>query len=495
MAFQLQLQEEPDCSLWVHGQSTDYLRALIDHSDYSTEYDLRRMVPDIAGNVLLMPGLVGESLLVDTQLQVAYLVRNGFVKLIAGTYGFRGFRDGAGNQALLGAGALQDVTYGVGRNSSGHWFFTDGKNNKIRKLVEQPDGSWIVSTFCNTSFPNSLAVDASDNVWTVDSNQLKKFNSAGTLASSFSLPTSNIIQIIILGNNKILWVTRNNAWDFIGTTDMTTGANVRIAGMDDAEVAAFAQTNGFNLVDGPALNGATFHSVGLSYANSDASIVLTSGGDERQVRKIEGGRVSSLLNDGTYAEVQTRVQQASTNPALPFFIVSAGGIRDLIFPTYSFPFGFIPQGGLSWVKKIVAVDIGDPGLTNASQFISVSVPSPMIAGQQYSATVVFKNTGTSTWRASTNHNLGSSNQRDNTTFNFPAGNANRVTLSGDVAPNANATFTFPIRAPATPGTYVFGAEMVQDGVEWFGQVSTPVVVTVDPMPSTTLIPVTISMKY
>jgi hypothetical protein len=37
-----------------------------------------------------------------------------------------------------------------------------------------------------------------------------------------------------------------------------------------------------------------------------------------------------------------------------------------------------------------------------------------------------------------------------------------------VAPWANATFTFTTQAPLTPGVYTFAWQMLQEGVEWFG---------------------------
>ena len=45
----------------------------------------------------------------------------------------------------------------------------------------------------------------------------------------------------------------------------------------------------------------------------------------------------------------------------------------------------------------------------------------------------------------------------------------RVPLPRDVAPGGSVTFTFSVKAPTSSGTYNFQWQMVQDGVEWFGE--------------------------
>ena len=110
---------------------------------------------------------------------------------------------------------------------------------------------------------------------------------------------------------------------------------------------------------------------------------------------------------------------------------------------------------------------------NNSAFVSQSVPASMIAGQTYNVSVTMRNTGTNTWTTAGYYNLGSQNPQDNATWRSP-----RVALAGPVAQNANATFNFTVTAPATPGNYNFQWKMVQDTVEWFGALSSNVVVNV-----------------
>ena len=111
--------------------------------------------------------------------------------------------------------------------------------------------------------------------------------------------------------------------------------------------------------------------------------------------------------------------------------------------------------------------------TNGAQFVSQTVVSPVKKGSNFFVTLKFKNTGTTTWRPETSHRLGSRNPTDNTTWGFA-----RVQLGTAIAPGATATFFFQVKAPATAGTYNMQWQMLQDGVDWFGDRSTNVAITV-----------------
>ncbi|MFH1551059.1 MAG: NBR1-Ig-like domain-containing protein [Planctomycetota bacterium] len=112
--------------------------------------------------------------------------------------------------------------------------------------------------------------------------------------------------------------------------------------------------------------------------------------------------------------------------------------------------------------------------TNDADFISQNVPSAMVAGQQYEVSITMENTGDTTWTESGWYRLGA--------IHTPAGlwNSGRVYLSGEesIAPDQQKTFTFTVTAPSTPGNHNFQWRMVEDAVEWFGDYTTNVVVTV-----------------
>src|SRR5439155_18246375 len=98
---------------------------------------------------------------------------------------------------------------------------------------------------------------------------------------------------------------------------------------------------------------------------------------------------------------------------------------------------------------------------------STSVPTGVLPGQTFTATITLTNNGTSAWtnNGANPYKLGSQNPQDNTTWG-----TNRVLLaSSPINPAQNATFTFNATAPITPGAYIFAWKMVQEGVQWFGQ--------------------------
>jgi len=103
---------------------------------------------------------------------------------------------------------------------------------------------------------------------------------------------------------------------------------------------------------------------------------------------------------------------------------------------------------------------------NSSQFISITAPIQVTPGQVFTASITFKNTGTTTWTTGGNtpYRLGTQNPQDNETWGRL-----RVELPvSQVLPNATVTFSFTATAPTTSGTYNFQWKMVKELVEWFG---------------------------
>jgi hypothetical protein len=112
---------------------------------------------------------------------------------------------------------------------------------------------------------------------------------------------------------------------------------------------------------------------------------------------------------------------------------------------------------------------------NNAQFISQNISQTMTAGQTYSVSVTMKNTGTAAWTETDKYRLGSQNPQDNWVWR-----EGRVYLAAgeSVSPGQTKTFTFSVKAPATPGAYNFRWQMVRDGVEWFGEKTSNVAVSV-----------------
>jgi NTE family protein len=106
---------------------------------------------------------------------------------------------------------------------------------------------------------------------------------------------------------------------------------------------------------------------------------------------------------------------------------------------------------------------------NDARVVAVTPPPENSApGSSVPATVVMRNTGTTTWTATGAYALGSAQPRDNTTWGF-----GRVALAADVPPGGQAVFELKVTVPAPPSA-PFSWQLVQDGVEWFGP-ETPLV--------------------
>lgn len=117
-----------------------------------------------------------------------------------------------------------------------------------------------------------------------------------------------------------------------------------------------------------------------------------------------------------------------------------------------------------------------PAPPNGAVFVSQVVPASMVPGQSYPVSVTMRNTGTNTWTAASAHHLGSQNPQDNSTWG-----SGRVLMPYNVAPGATVTFSFTA-TPRSAGLLNFQWRMVQDGVEWFGDDSPNVSVSVQPLP-------------
>ena len=114
--------------------------------------------------------------------------------------------------------------------------------------------------------------------------------------------------------------------------------------------------------------------------------------------------------------------------------------------------------------------------SNYSSFVSQSIPATMTAGNSYSVSISFKNTGGTTWDAAHQYRLESLSPTNNTTFGI-----NRLNLSnGPIAPGGTGIFTGTVVAPYPSGTYNFTWQCIQDNIGVrFGPASTNFPITVN----------------
>jgi hypothetical protein len=113
-----------------------------------------------------------------------------------------------------------------------------------------------------------------------------------------------------------------------------------------------------------------------------------------------------------------------------------------------------------------------PRLRNDAVMSRQSAPLTLQAGARADVSVTMRNVGTTTWDPAQGYALGSQSPQDNTTWGL-----HRVPLAQVTPPNEEAVFSFAISAPAAFGGSDFQWQMVQDGVEWFGDATTPLIVT------------------
>ena len=107
-----------------------------------------------------------------------------------------------------------------------------------------------------------------------------------------------------------------------------------------------------------------------------------------------------------------------------------------------------------------------------SNFVSQSVPKTMLLpGETMNVSFTMRNLGPSTWTAGQQFRLGAMG-------NDALVAGGRAYLTNDVPPNTDVTFNFTVTAPSTPGNYSFRWRMLQEGVQFFGDASTNVPVTV-----------------
>ncbi|HKZ55352.1 MAG TPA: Calx-beta domain-containing protein [Anaerolineales bacterium] len=165
------------------------------------------------------------------------------------------------------------------------------------------------------------------------------------------------------------------------------------------------------------------------------------------------GRVA--LPDG---EVVERGEEGSFD-----FVITAPTTPD----TYDFQWQMV-QDGVAWFGDLtpnLRIKVAAPA--NGARYVSQSAPEMILPGDTAEVSVTMVNNGTSTWDPAADYFLGSQNPENNWTWGLA-----RVPLDAPVEPGMQKTFTFSITSPSTPGTNNFQWQMVQEGVEWFGD-STP----------------------
>lgn len=211
-------------------------------------------------------------------------------------------------------------------------------------------------------------------------------------------------------------------------------------------------------------NGSKIAFASTRDGNKEVYVMNASGSAQLRLTNIQENDDSpSWSSDGTKIAFRSDRERQCCDPTAQVWVMNADGSNQVDLSNDQSN-DYSPN----WQRGQV-----NPPPANRAEFVWQSVPTTMNAGQTYNVSVQVRNTGSNSWTTGTNYNLGSQNPQDNSTWGL-----GRVGLPNSVPPGATVMFNFTVTAPSTPGAYNFQWRMVQDGVEWFGDFSPNIVVTV-----------------
>jgi len=110
----------------------------------------------------------------------------------------------------------------------------------------------------------------------------------------------------------------------------------------------------------------------------------------------------------------------------------------------------------------------DPPSGNMALEVSNNLPISTQCGEWNPSSIVMRNSGTTTWTADEDYKLGAVGETDPL---YPNGNRILLPVGVAVPPNTDYEFEFAILAPEEPGFYFSDWQMIQEGVDWFGAIS------------------------
>ncbi|WP_373924723.1 RHS repeat-associated core domain-containing protein [Duganella sp. CY15W] len=131
--------------------------------------------------------------------------------------------------------------------------------------------------------------------------------------------------------------------------------------------------------------------------------------------------------------------------------------------------------------QVFKIKVVSPTSGNAAAFMSQTVPVSMYAGEPTTVTIKMANTGTTTWvpDGQNPYRLGAQSPQDNQLFR----SSGRANLKSAVAPGEVGVFAFTVTPPRKAGTYKFQWKMLREFVEWFGESTPAIDITVFDNPS------------
>ncbi|MBK8553611.1 MAG: hypothetical protein IPL53_22165 [Ignavibacteria bacterium] len=122
------------------------------------------------------------------------------------------------------------------------------------------------------------------------------------------------------------------------------------------------------------------------------------------------------------------------------------------------------------------ITVSSEYLGNNSEFVNVSVPSSMNAGEKYKVVATMKNSGNTAW-SSLNNEYMLAPVTQSSDITYPDWNSAPVYFSNSIEPGQSAEVEFYVTAPMTPGIYDL-QWIMKKGDNYFGQKTNNVSVNV-----------------
>ena len=109
-----------------------------------------------------------------------------------------------------------------------------------------------------------------------------------------------------------------------------------------------------------------------------------------------------------------------------------------------------------------------PDSNNGASIVQNNLPDSLPCDALTAVNIVVRNTGTTTWTRAAGYKLGIVDDEDPL---YPSGT--RVWLSEEtvVPPDTEWTFEFSLQTPAQSGVFFSDWQMIQEDVEWFGEIA------------------------
>ncbi|MDO8051427.1 NBR1-Ig-like domain-containing protein [Janthinobacterium sp. SUN211] len=338
------------------------------------------------------------------------------------------------------------------------WFGDLTPNISINVVVSQPSATitWpaegasypAIGSTASVSFTGSAAPSSGG---TLSSVQLRE---NGVAFASGSANTISGSKDLTIGTHVIeLWVADNFGQTI--STYRTVNVTLPVPGITWTGVAISPK------------NGTADPSTGKLKVVASGQVTTTIGDSVQSV---------NLYDDNVIVASQLFFVNYDDKKNMPINQLREIAMSALLSPgSHSMRLEAATYNGQSYFSIPYAVNIAPPPPINDAKYLAQSIPTTMVAGQTYSASVTLQNTGNTTWIPDPTrpYQLGIKNPGNTTTFGI-----GRVNVPGAIAPGASAVFNFTLTAPRNAGSYAVQWQMLQENVAWFGDAAPNAAVSV-----------------